>query len=271
MVLEDFDRGKLIENDYGQFLLFGKKSSEIDAMPVRKYIRKNREFIFRKNIREIMGKRLPALSKVYKKDMVFFDIENCGFKYADPIFMISLGYFNGSVNTEVLFARDFFEEKAMLKYFVDTLTEVKERNHNAFLSFNGNSFDVPRLSERIKHNGMGLEGYRTFKEWINDDHIDLYRVLKKNWYNMVFPFGNLPDCGLQTVKKIVFDYHRSGDIPSKKIPDAYYEYVYGRKINGEEVDEAESIENIKKIIDHNVKDTLSLVGTLAYLCCYENS
>lgn len=238
--IEGFVDGKVESSDYGQLLVVERELSEINSGEIAEYIKEHRDKLLLNNIR----RRFPQLEHTFKKRILFFDTENCGLRYRDPIFMIGMADFSDGIKMKSLVARDYSEEKAVIKYFLDSLSK-----YEAFFTYNGRSFDMPRVSERAKQNGIMLNShrYKTLKEIIGERHIDLYQILKKK--------TELPDAKLQTVEKTIFGHAREGDIPGNMIPKVYRDYVYG----------AEDGEKMAKLIHHNMLDTASTIGVLVYL------
>src|SRR3989338_7484048 len=238
--IEGFVNGRIENTDHGQLLVVERKISEIDSGEISGYIKEHRKKLFLNNIR----RRFPQLEHIFKKRILFFDTENCGLRYRDPVFMVGMADFSDDINLKSLVARDYSEEKAVIKYFLSILPE-----YEAFFTYNGSSFDIPRISERAKQNGLMLNGnaYKTLKDIIGGRHIDLYHLIRKR--------TTLPDAQLQTVEKVIFGHAREGDISGSKIPKVYRDYVYG----------AEDWEKMAKLIHHNMLDAASLVVVLVYL------
>ena len=238
--IEGFVNGRIENTDNGQLMVVERKLSEINSGEIAGYIKEHREKLFLNNIR----RKFPQLEHIFKKRILFFDTENCGLRYSDPVFMVGMADFSDGINLKSLVARDYSEEKAVIKYFLNILPD-----YEAFFTYNGSSFDIPRLSERAKQNGIMLNShsYKTLKDIIGDRHIDLYHLMRKRI--------TIPDAKLQTVEKVIFGHAREGDISGNKIPKVYKDYVYG----------AEDGEKMAKLIHHNMLDTASLVGVLVYL------
>jgi uncharacterized protein YprB with RNaseH-like and TPR domain len=262
MRVEDIEHTQIVKNGLENFLLVERSLSQSNAGTLAEYIESHRENITRYGLREMaQGALFPPLAYAYKKDVVFLDIENCGLKNHDPIFMIAMSYLNHGIDTQILFARDFFEEKAILKYCLDKLKQVKESGHGAVLTWNGTSFDLPRLSLRLKCSGLAINGNgEDLKEYLGEDHIDLCGLVRRKKKEL-----ELPDCSLQTSTNLLLGYRREGDISGKRIPSAYREYVYGKDKDGKPVDEDKSVQEIERIIHHNVLDNLSMVAMMLYL------
>jgi uncharacterized protein YprB with RNaseH-like and TPR domain len=184
-------------------------------------IHKHRESLMAKNI----ARRFPDLADLPKRKMLFFDIETSGLGFASQIVSLALAHVHheSDIHLQCLFARNPFEEKTVLQYFLDLLP-----NYEAFFSYNGKAFDAPRINVRAINNGLYERNRKKLKELLNgnlevEKHHDLYHIIQQGSRII------LPDARLKTLEKIVFHYRRQNDIESEDIPKAYYEYVYGRR------------------------------------------
>lgn len=204
-----------------RFLLARRSSEEFETGGMRDYVFKHADSLSLSNIR----RRFSDLQHIPKGRMLFFDIETEGLDFDSPILSIALAHmfhrkFNSAI--ECLVARNPSEEKAILGYFWDLL-----EGYDAFFSYNGSSFDIPRIDSRLVQNGL-WQG-RSLKERINGDHHDLYHLLRHRLGS------ELTDTKLPTIEKSLFHYTRRGDILSEEIPKAYFEYVYGREATTHEI------------------------------------
>lgn len=277
---------KTIRHKGRNFLSVQKRFSEIDSGSIGQYIRGHHSNLQLSTLQH----RVHELEGVAKQSLLFLDLETCGLAYTDPI--ISIGYSRfekGRVlESGVLLARDFSEEGPMIDYFLTLM-----REHKRILTYNGTSFDLPRLSERAKQNGIRLDGEKfvPLQKSLGKKHIDLYPLVKRK-------YPDLPDGKLGTLEKTLFDppFERSIDIPSGDIPQVYMDYVHPQRRgrwemvptteDGEEKDVrqlefTETMEEFRQraeqtrhqngrklvqIIEHNLIDTITLVATLAKLC-----
>lgn len=238
MVLEKLVSGKVLPYSNGEFLLVEKNLRDMSDNPIKRFIEENREFLNLNAIRH----SFPEIYDIPKREILFFDIETLGFSPNSPIFSIGLTHLTEGITTSCLFARDYSEEKIILQYFLDLLPQ-----HHAFFTYNGASFDLPRLDKRMRDaHGISYQG-TGLKERLNSHHLDLKKFIQR-----LRP--DLPDHKLSTIEKLVFKMSREGDIPSSQVPKAYKEYVEGT--DGEE--------KIARVISHNMRDTLTLVAVLAY-------
>ncbi len=80
---------------------------------------------------------------------------------------------------------------------------------------------------------------------LNDDewfHFDLLHASRKRWR------GQVPNCRLQTLERLICGRHRVGDIPGREIPQAYHDYVrHGR------------LDQVPSILHHNALDLVTLL------------
>lgn len=243
--IEQILGGEVVNHGGGHFVKVEKSLEDLNCDVLTKYIRQNQEGLFLDSMR----KRFHELKNLPKDKLFFFDIETCGLSYADPIVSIASAEFSrgGRVKLNALFARDYSEEGPMLRYFLDNL-----HNHRAFFTFNGASFDLPRLNERARQNGIPVDhNVKTLAEVLGEKHIDLYPEIAKR--------KKLAGRKLTTVEKLVLGFERKGDIPGSKIPEIYKDFVYG----------IGQSETMAKILTHNLLDAASMVAVLAYLCKQE--
>jgi uncharacterized protein YprB with RNaseH-like and TPR domain len=233
MTLDNYTGG--IEKTYrgGRFYFVEKSLGDIDTGKIGDFIREHKNNLLLKDIR----RKFPEMAHIPKQRMLFLDIETCGLDVASQIISISLLHMHHGANLslECLFARNPAEEKPVLEYFLDKLHFYK-----AFFTYNGKSFDIPRIRARTIHNGLyepNLEGLLSQNDTEHKDesadnihekslHHDLYHICKSRIH--------LADAKLTTIEKtlpVFGHFRRQDDIPSEDIPKAYYEYVYGRKRN----------------------------------------
>jgi hypothetical protein len=139
-------------------------------------------------------------------DVLFVDLETTGLG-STPLFLIgTMGWEGGGLVVRQYFARNYAEEPAVVRLFLDLL-----RRKPLLVSFNGKSFDMPYVRVRAAANGL------PYVEPAN--HFDLLHVSRRIWR------GYLPDCRLQTLERHVCGRTRTGDIPGADIPQAYHDFV----------------------------------------------
>lgn len=265
MKLEDLLHGRVEHYRGGTFFHIQRDLHDIDSGNIGKYIEEHKNVLLLKNIR----KRFPDLVHIAKKRMLFLDIENCGLAYEDPIFLIGMLQISHDITLKSLLARDYSEESAILSYFLNQ----ELPNYEVVFTFNGKTYDIPRINQRSIENGLleepdseDLFAYASkqnhvsintksksenpLQPFLNGEHHDILHLLRQR--------TKLPKQSrkLQTYEKILFNFRRRGDIPGKKIPQAYGDYVYGRA----------DASILAQIVHHNQLDRISLAGFLTYLC-----
>lgn len=143
------------------------------------------------------------------KSSIFFDIETSGLSpKSSPVFLIGLVFFN---NQEAVFRQYFSnsveEEIDILNAFIDDVNCFKTIYH-----FNGLSFDIPFINERLSHHGIK---YRLDKS----SSFDIYQFVKKHKEML-----NLESCKLKSVEEYMGIF-REDDLSGKEIVDAYKKYL----------------------------------------------
>jgi hypothetical protein len=139
--------------------------------------------------------------------LVFWDLETCGLA-DEPIFLMgALRPEGAGLRLSAVLARDPSGEPALLRRAAETLG-----NGAVWVTFNGRSFDAPRLRRRAALHGIDLPEPA--------GHLDLLREVRRR-------FGQtLPDCRLGTVERRLLGLERSpGDAPGREAPERYRDFV----------------------------------------------
>ncbi|MBN2564892.1 MAG: ribonuclease H-like domain-containing protein [Candidatus Eisenbacteria bacterium] len=137
---------------------------------------------------------------------LFVDTETTGLG-GNMVFMVGMMRYRGDdLRLTQVFARDYREERELLSAWAEIIGEAA-----MLVSFNGKSFDLPVLRDR-----MGLHGIRIPDE---PGHLDLLHHARRRWSEA------LPDCRLQTLEWRICGRRRSGDIPGEEIPGVYHGFV----------------------------------------------
>lgn len=180
------------------------------------------------------GAAHPARN-VPPEQVVFFDTETTALSNA-PLFLVgalALGE-EGPVIRQLL-ARDYAEEPAVL-------VEARRLLHAADLavSYNGNSFDLPYLRDRLRYHRLGPLHVR--------GHLDLLPVARRRLGR------SLGNCKLQTLELHLCRRRRGHDIAGEHIPQAYHDFV----ADGDAW-------QMRRIIEHNAYDIVTLAELAAHL------
>lgn len=158
----------------------------------------------------------------------FIDIETLGI-FGRPLILIGLGYFeDGWFQVRQFLLRDIGEEVSALSAFMEYLADDA-----VFVSFNGKSFDIPYIADRLAYYGL--------PPLPNLPHIDLLHSSRRLWKHEV------PDCRLNTLEKQFLDIKRSEDLPGALVPEWYCRYM-----------ETGNPGPLVPIVEHNRQDVVSL-------------
>lgn len=168
--------------------------------------------------------------------LAFVDIETCGL--ADlPVFLVGILHaVPRGWRLVQLLARDPSGEGEMLSRSVDLFSR-----HPIWISFNGRSFDIPRLRRRCRRHEI---------EWpAAEAHRDLLSDVRRRWGS------ELPDCRLSTVEsRLLALERRGGDVPGREVPERYRDYV-----------ESGERSWIDPVVEHNRRDVAALLALLCRL------
>ena len=176
-----------------------------------------------------LNHEFKAMLNIDPKEIVFLDIETTGLSRT-PLFLIGLLYFDGdNIIVDQLFARDYSEEASVLHYFSEFVPRF-----NALVTFNGKTFDVPFIRDRMIY-------HRKFLKW-SYLHVDILQHSRRRWR------GKTPDCKLQTLEYHICGRRREDDIPGALVPEIYHDFVR----NG-------NLEYLSGIFLHNTLDLLTLL------------
>lgn len=172
-----------------------------------------------------------------KEDFLFFDIETLGL-FNRPIILIGVAKFNGeNLLINQYFLKDLTQEPAALNEFSSFIGP-----NTVLASYNGKSFDVPYIRERLSYYGM--------QSHIEKPHFDMLHFSRRAWRN------KYPNCRLVTLEKYLFGIERNDDVPSALVPEFYETYLRTGNIGP-----------VIPIIEHNRQDLITL--TMIFSKLYE--
>ncbi len=193
---------------------------------------------------------LPLLTKKHfpeeipVKNLLIFDLETTGLAGGTGTypFLVGFGLFEeGGIRLYQYFLPDFGRE---ITAFLDLRNILEDKS--ILLTYNGKSFDYPLLRNRLIMNRVD----NPFDSFL---HLDLLHLARRLWQ------GTLPSCSLGTIEEEIFLFSRYHDIDGALIPQAYFSYI-----------DSGELSEIKRIIDHNQQDLISLSRLLFHLHHIEN-
>jgi len=178
------------------------------------------------------------------EDYVFLDIETLGL-FSRPIILFGVGTIEDN-NLAVFqyLLRDIDEEQSALTATLDHLSG----DSPALVTFNGKSFDVPYVSDRLAYYGMGSLS--------RIPHFDVLHFSRRRWK------GHLFSLRLSSIEKAILGICREEDIPGQMIPEFYETYLRTGNCGP-----------LVPIIEHNKQDVVSLALLFFHLlgesygCC----
>jgi uncharacterized protein YprB with RNaseH-like and TPR domain len=176
---------------------------------------------------------LKALKAARPERICYLDIETTGLRMS-PLFLVGLMYTSarepgGRLVLDQLFARDYSEEETVLGFLADELPRF-----DVLVTFNGISFDMPYIQERVTVHRLALAAPPT--------HIDLLLVAR------AVVGGRTPNHRLQTLEAHFCGRKRVGDIPGAEIPQAYHDFV-----------RTHDAKDMANVIHHNRLDLVTML------------
>ena len=178
----------------------------------------------------------PDCDGLQADKLLYLDTETTGLAggTGTVAFLVGTGFFeNGSFIIRQYFMRDYDEEAAML-------AELKEliSGRQGLVTFNGKCFDINILQSRFISNR-----FRT--DISGMPNIDLLFPARRVWGM------KLESCRLASLEENILGHARHDDIPGSLIPAVYFKYLEDRDAS-----------EIKRVIEHNKLDVLSMVSLL---------
>jgi len=162
------------------------------------------------------------------KDFIFLDIETLGF-FNVPIILLGIAKVESNeIYVNQYLSRRISEESAVLDAFLANIEP-----ESVFVTFNGQTFDMPYILNRMKYFG--------FKRNLQKLHFDILHFSRRTWSD------ELPNCKLTTIENHLFGIEREDDVPSGLVPDFYKTYI-----------KTQNIGPLVPIIEHNRQDIITL-------------
>lgn len=163
------------------------------------------------------------------EEYVFLDIETLGL-FSRPIILFGVGTVeNGRLVVHQYLLRDIHEEPAALIAACDHLSGDRP----ALVTFNGKSFDLPYLQDRLAYYGMGSAS--------RIPHFDVLHFSRRRWRDQV------PSLRLCVLEREIFGIRRHDDIPGQMVPEFYETYLKTKNCGP-----------LVPVVEHNKQDVVSL-------------
>ena len=178
------------------------------------------------------------------EEFVFIDIETLGL-FSRPITLFGVGIIEKErLVVHQYLLRDIAEEPAALVATMDHLSG----NRPALVTFNGKSFDLPYILDRLAFYGLGSPS--------KVPHYDVLHFSRRRWKN------EFDSCRLSTLEKEILGVERTEDIPGQMVPEFYETYQRTGNCGP-----------LVPIVEHNRQDVVSLALLFFHLlgesygCC----
>lgn len=188
-----------------------------------------------------------SFTRRFQSDLLFLDIETCGLGDT-VIFLVGLLHYRSArerscLEFESLLARDPSVEPILLRQVAGRVCRTPH-----YVSFNGRSFDVPRLRNRARRHRVDPL-FEALVDVPAERHVDLLIDVRRRWK------GQLPNCRLSTVERRLLGLERSPhDVPGREVPARYWDAVTTGQPH-----------LIDPIREHNRRDVLAMVALLQRL------
>lgn len=177
----------------------------------------------------VVGLRGRALEEV-----LFLDIETAGLRQRDPIICLGVGWWRG----EVFHVKQWTLHE--LDAEVDLLAALARvtPDFEAACTYNGKSFDVPRISHRLAHFGLSDDVARL-------GHVDLIHTARRQLPRRAHRLD------LGSLERDVLGFRRAHDLPGREVPERWRAFCESRKPD-----------LLDDVVSHNHLDVLSLTALL---------
>lgn len=177
--------------------------------------------------------------------ILYLDTETTGFAggAGTVAFLVGTGYLtDDGFTVEQYLMRDYPEEQFLLEQIVALLGRF-----DVICTFNGRSFDVPLLRDRLIMKKMSTAP-------LEKPHIDLLHMARRLWKL------RLQKCNLSHLEEAILGQGRVDDLPGSEVPQRYFDFL-----------KTGNFSLLTDVMTHNAQDIASLcvlLNHMAYL--YEN-
>lgn len=175
-----------------------------------------------------------GLGEASAEDILFLDIETAGLRNNDAVICVGVAFWSEKkLHTIVWNLLDEADEGRMLQAFAETASTFA-----SVCTFNGKTFDVPRLNHRFEH--FALESPLAIMT-----HIDLVFTARRQLPRQSHALD------LQTLERTQLGFTRAHDLPGREVPRRWNTYL-----------ETGNPSLLLDVVDHNLLDVVSLAALL---------
>ena len=183
---------------------------------------------------------LPGISSIPFGQFLFIDTETTGLAGGAGTYVFLIGaakYSNDKFQFAQFFLQDPADEPAQLSALENFASSAK-----VIISYNGKSFDLPRLKNRFKYHGWPPPFEDVY-------HLDLLHIARRLWKS------HLPSCSLGDIEHHLLGVNRSSlDVPGWQVASLFFDYLQTR-----------DPDPLKAVFYHNEIDVISLISLLKYI------
>lgn len=183
---------------------------------------------------------LDGIAKISMENILFIDTETTGLSGGAGTYVFLIGaakYHKKGLHFAQFFLQDPAEELSQLSALENFVS-----SSDLIVSYNGKSFDVPRIKTRFSFHGRR-------SPFDSMRHIDLLHIARRLWKR------HLPGCKLGDLEHHILGLKRSSlDIPGWQVSEKFFDYL-----------QTGDPEPLKGVFYHNEMDVISLVSLLSYI------
>ena len=181
-----------------------------------------------------------GISSIPLDKFLFIDTETTGLAGGAGTYVFLIGaakFTNNKFQFAQFFLQDPANEPAQLAAMENFAAAAK-----VIISYNGKSFDLPRLKTRFKYHGWPPPFEDVY-------HLDLLHIARRIWKS------HLPSCSLGDIEHHLLGVSRSSlDVPGWQVASMFFDYLH----TGDP-------DPLKAVFYHNEIDVISLISLLNYI------
>jgi len=181
-----------------------------------------------------------GISEIPLEQYLFIDTETTGLSGGAGTYVFLVGaakYENDGIHFAQFFLQDPSNEPCQLAALEEFCANAK-----VVVSYNGKSFDLPRIKNRYLFHGWPAPFQNIF-------HLDLLHIVRRLWKTQ------LPTCSLGDVEYHLLGIQReSHDIPGWQVSEKFFDYLQNN-----------DPDPLKGVFYHNEVDVISMITMLSYI------